>query len=310
MRAGSRPLIIPALGAAGLRTQPGATRVRSAAGTIRVRTMRVYEQVVGPHTVSVTETGEGAAVVFLHAFPLSARMWDRQLAAMPAGWRAVAADFRGLGRSARGVPPARAVRDHAQDVWALVDALRLGPVVLAGLSMGGYVALEAWRQRPAAVRGLVLADTRAEADTDDARTKRRTMQDKARQEGVLAVIDAMLPGMLGATTQTADPHLAVQVRAWAAEATPDGVVDALEALRSRPDSRPDLGRIGCPALVIVGGEDTLTPPAAARTIADGIAGASLVTIAGAGHLANVEQPGAFDRALHDWLARLPPAASA
>jgi 3-oxoadipate enol-lactonase len=269
--------------------------------------MRAYAQVVGAHTVSVTETGEGAAVVFLHAFPLGAQMWAPQFAAVPSGWRAVAPDFRGLGRSPRGVPPARDVRDHAQDVWALVDALGLGQVVLAGLSMGGYVALEAWRQRPASVRGLVLADTRAEPDTDEAGAKRRVMQDKARREGVAAVVDAMLPGLLGATTQVADPHLAVQVRAWAAEATPDGVVDALEALRTRPDSRPDLGRIGIPTLVIVGEEDTLTPPAAARTIAEGIAGASLVTIAGAGHLANVEQPKAFNTALAAWLARLPPA---
>jgi 3-oxoadipate enol-lactonase len=272
--------------------------------------MQAYAQVVGAHTVSVTETGAGAAVVFLHAFPLGAHMWAPQFAAVPSGWRAVAPDFRGLGRSPRGVPPARDVRDHAQDVWALVDALGLGQVVLAGLSMGGYVALEAWRQRPASVRGLVLADTRAEPDTDEAGAKRRVMQDKARREGVAAVVDAMLPGLLGATTQVADPHLAVQVRAWAAEATPDGVVDALEALRTRPDSRPDLGRIGIPTLVIVGEEDTLTPPAAARTIAEGIAGASLVTIAGAGHLANVEQPKAFNTALAEWLARLPPAAPA
>jgi pimeloyl-ACP methyl ester carboxylesterase len=281
--------------------------VRSAAETFRVPIMRVYEQVLGAHTVTVTEAGEGAAVVFLHAFPLSARMWGSQLASLPVGWRGVAPDFRGLGRSARGEPPARHVREHAQDVWALVDALALGQVVLVGLSMGGYVAFEAWRQRPASVRGMVLADTRAEPDTEEARAKRRTMQDTARREGVGAVVDAMLPGLLGATTQTADPHVGVEVRAWASEATAEGVADALEALRARPDSRPDLGRIGCPALVIVGDQDTLTPPAAARTIADGIPAAVLVDIAGAGHLSNVEQPRAFNRALDAWLARLPPA---
>ena len=110
-------------------------------------------------------------------------------------------------------------------------------MVLVGLSMGGYIAFECWRRRPAAIRGLVLADTRAEADSDEARARRVTMQGLAAREGTAAVIDAMLPGLLGASTRTDDPHVAVQVRQWAR--TPaEGVIDALEALRTRPDSRP------------------------------------------------------------------------
>ncbi|HTU99400.1 MAG TPA: alpha/beta fold hydrolase, partial [Luteitalea sp.] len=252
----------------------------------------------------VTEHGQGpSTIVFLHAFPLSSLMWRPQLDALPPGWRGLAPDFRGLGKSGRGEPPARTVADHARDVWALVDALAPGPVVLAGLSMGGYVAFECWRQRPDGVRGLVLADTRAEPDTEEARAKRTAMQEKARQGGPGAVLDAMFPGLLGATTQTHDPHRAVEVREFAAGASTEGVVDALDTLRTRPDSRPDLARIGCPALVLVGAEDTLTPPEAARTMADGIAGATLVTIPAAGHLANIEQPKAFTRALVDWLDR-------
>lgn len=260
---------------------------------------------IGRHTLAVTETGLGpSTIVFLHAFPLSSRMWQPQLEGLPPGWRGLAPDFRGLGRSGRGDPPARSVADHAADIWAVVDVLAPGAVVLAGLSMGGYVAFECWRQRPEAVRGLVLADTRAEPDTEEARAKRKAMQEKARQGGPGAVLDAMFPGLLGATTQTNDPHQAIQVRAYADGASTEGVVDALDTLRTRPDSRPDLARIGCPTLVLVGVEDTLTPPDAARTIADGIAGATLVTIPAAGHLANIEQPKAFTRALVDWLGRM------
>jgi 3-oxoadipate enol-lactonase len=130
------------------------------------------------------------------------------------------------------------------------------------------------------------------------------MQARARTEGTGAVIDAMLPGLLGATTQTSDPHVAHEVRAWALETPGEAVADALEALRTRPDSRPTLSTITVPTLVIVGVEDTLTPPPAARLIADGVIGASLVEVPAAGHLSNVEQPAAFDTALHRWLATL------
>ena len=268
--------------------------------------MRTHDVAVASGSLSVVEAGEGSPIVFLHAFPLSSRMWAPQLSAVPEGWRAIAPDLRGFGRSPRGGDPARDVRAHAADVLALIDALGLPAPVLAGLSMGGYVAFECWRQRPSAIRALVLADTRAEADSDEASGRRRSMQALAGREGVGAVVDAMLPGLLGASTHTGDPHLAVDVRSWALEASPEGVIDGLETLRTRPDSRPTLPTITCPTLVVVGAEDTLTPPDLARVIADGITGSRLVEIPGAGHLANVEAPAAFNAALADWLATLPP----
>ena len=256
---------------------------------------------LGSSTLSITDVGEGTPIVFLHAFPLSARMWAPQLDSLPAGWRGVAPDLRGFGRSPRGASPARHVSDHAGDVLALVQELGAAPAVLVGLSMGGYIAFECWRRRPAAIRALVLADTRAEADADDARARRVALQDLASREGTGAVLDAMLPGLLGATTHMSNPHISVQLRRWATESEADGVIDALEALRTRPDSRATLPTIDCPTLVIVGEEDTLTPPALSRVIADGIAGATLIQLPYAGHLSNVEQPAAFTSALTTWL---------
>jgi pimeloyl-ACP methyl ester carboxylesterase len=266
--------------------------------------MQVRDVSVGRVTLSVTEAGTGLPIVFLHAFPLNARMWTPQLEALPDGWRGIAPDLRGFGASPRTASPARHVSEHAEDVIALIQEIGSGPAVLVGLSMGGYIAFECWRRRPDAIGALVLADTRAEADTEDARARRVALQDVAAREGTGAVVDAMLPGLLGATTHVADPHLAVEVRRWATETAAEGVIDALEALRTRPDSRPTLATIGCPTLVIVGDEDTLTPPALSRVMADGIHGATLVEVPRAGHLSNVEQPQAFNAALTNFLGPL------
>jgi 3-oxoadipate enol-lactonase len=262
---------------------------------------------LGDRTLAFLDHGTGHPVLFIHAFPLSAAMWQQQIERLPDGWRALAPDLRGFHHSRRGgAPPARHVRDHAADVLAVLQAEATGPAVVVGLSMGGYIALECWRQRPDLIRGLVLADTRAEADTEEARAKRREMQHLVQTQGTAAVADAMLPKLLGPTTQTAEPHLATEVRRLIEGNTPDAVADALDALATRPDSRPLLASITCPALVIVGEEDELTPPAMAQTLAEGIPSAVLVQIGGAGHLSNLEQPDRFSEVLNGWLASLPP----
>ena len=253
-------------------------------------------------TLAWLDEGRGSPIVFLHAFPLNATMWRPQIEHLPAGWRGVAPDVRGFQHAWReGAAPARHVRDHAQDVVALIDHLAVAPAVIVGLSMGGYIAFECWRQRPDAIAGLVLVDTRAEPDTDEARAKRRQMQDLVRTEGTSAVADVMLPSLLGPTTQTTDPHRAVEVRRLIEANRVDAISDALESLASRPDSRPTLAGISCPTLVVVGDEDALTPLPMAQTMASGIPGATLVVLPRAGHLSSVEQPAAFDAALHGWL---------
>jgi pimeloyl-ACP methyl ester carboxylesterase len=146
----------------------------------------------------------------------------------------------------------------------------------------------------------VLADTRAEPDSDEAKQHRVRLQATARERGPLAVLDAMLPKLVGpAATQAG--AVPAQLKELARTNTADGLVDALEALKTRPDATPGLAAIACPTLVIVGADDALTPPSAAETLRDGINGASLVVIPDAGHTANLEQPVPFALALWSFL---------
>ena len=191
---------------------------------------------------------------------------------------------------------------YAADLAALLDALGVDEVVLCGLSMGGYVAFEflrRWRER---VRGLVLMDTRAEPDGAEGRRARDVAAAMARESGAGAIADAMLPKLLGAGTAARAPEIVARVRRMITETPVPGIVGALSAMRDRPDSTgllPTLGEL--PTLVVVGEEDVLTPPDAARRMAQAIPHARLTTLAGAGHLPPVECPSETTTAIRDFL---------
>jgi pimeloyl-ACP methyl ester carboxylesterase len=195
---------------------------------------------------------------------------------------------------------------YAADLAALLDLVGVDEVVLVGLSMGGYVAFEflrRWRDR---VRGLVLLDTRAEADTPEGKKNRDAAAAMAREQGAEAVAEAMLPKVLGASTLAGESATVERVRALMAATPVAGIVGALGAMRDRPDSTPMLpGLAGIPVLVIVGDEDEVTPPAQARAMADAIPGASLVVIRSAGHLPTMERPVETTDALLAFLDGLP-----
>jgi pimeloyl-ACP methyl ester carboxylesterase len=250
--------------------------------------------------------GAGRPVVWLHAFPLARPMWRPQFEANPEGWSYLAPDLRGFGESDRfagSEPPL--VDRMADDAAGLLDALGVTErVVVGGLSMGGYVALAFARRHPQRLAGLILADTRADADSPEARANRDRQIAALASQSVADLFVTMLPKLLGDTTRARRPEVVAEARRIAAAQSQAGAADALRALRDRPDATPTLGTIAVPTLVIVGAEDTVTPTNLAEVLAKGIAGARLVTVPEAGHLSNLEQPAAFNRAVGEFLAGL------
>lgn len=249
--------------------------------------------------------GAGAAgnvVVLIHGFPLHAAMWQPQLDSPPPGWRLVAPDLRGFGSSAAAAGVDRLTMDMlADDVAAQLRAAGIGSAVVCGLSMGGYITFALLRRAPELVRALVLCSTRAGADSDDARKARIDNARRTRDEGTGFLIDDMLPKLLAGTTRLRRPELEAEVRQILRAAPPDSVAAALLGMAEREDSTGMLPSIGVPTLIIVGADDAVAPPAAAREMKDAIPGARLEIIDDAAHLPNLERPDAFNRILAEFL---------
>lgn len=254
---------------------------------------------VGEVTLAADVRGDGPALLFIHGFPLDRALWAHQVASL-AGWRRIAPDLRGLGTS-EAPESGYSMAAYADDLVRLLDRLEVRRAVVAGLSMGGYVAFEMLRRHRERVAGLMLMDTRAEADGAEARATREQMIVLARTEGVRAVAERLLPRLVGRSTQQTQPHLVEQVREMMVRAPLPGVVGALGAMRDRADATPLLPEIAVPTLVVVGQEDEMTPPAVARALTDAIPSAAMTVIPGAGHLAPLEAPTAVTRVCAEFL---------
>lgn len=252
--------------------------------------------------IGYADIGQAAPVVFLHAFPLQRTMWAPQTSALAAEWRCITIDNRGFGESA-GVGPFTVDR-YADDVIAVLDAAGIDRATVVGLSMGGYVAFALWRRAPERVRALLLADTRAGADSPETRERRHELIELARTDGIAAVADRQIIGLLGKTTRERRPEIERDVRAIAGGATVEGIVGALEAMLARPDSTPTLATLSVPTLIIVGDEDVLTPPKEARGMHAAIRGSRLEILASAGHLSSIERPAAFNVVVSEFLRGL------
>lgn len=254
--------------------------------------------------LAVEVRGEGPAILFVHGYPLDRTLWQHQLSALT-GFRRIAPDLRGLGLS--DAPDlGYSMATYADDLAALLDALQADQVVLCGLSMGGYVALEFARRYRARLRGLILMDTRAEADTPEVRKAREGAMQLARDKGAAAIAAQMLPRLFAPGAADTMPQVVDRVRIMMEAAPVKGIVGALAAMRDRPDSSPTLAELeGLPTLVVVGEQDQITPPAVARGMSGAVPGAILSIIPGAGHLPPVEQPIATTRVLTEFLDSLP-----
>jgi len=240
-------------------------------------------------SLAVERRGSGPAILFVHGYPLDRTLWAHQLEHLD-GWQRIAVDLRGFGLS--DAPDlGYSLPTYADDLAALLDALQLDDVVLCALSMGGYVAFEFLRRYRERVKGLVLMDTRADADTPEARRARDHAIAVAREHGAAAIAESMMPRLLASDTLRRNPTLAEQVRAMVVATPVPGIAGALAAMRDRPDSTTMLGTLeGLPTLLVVGEQDEITPPAGHEAMAAAIPGAKLAVIPGAGHLPPLEAP--------------------
>jgi pimeloyl-ACP methyl ester carboxylesterase len=245
--------------------------------------------------------GDGPGVLFLHAFPLSLAMWDAQAEALAPRHRVARFDCRGFG----GSPPGDGLLSMeciADDAVAVLDHAGISQAFVCGCSMGGYAAFALWRRHPERVRGLVLMDTRAEPDSEEARRNRALLAEKVLREGAQAAAEAFLPRLLGATTQRERPEVVERVRATILGTSPRGIADALAGLAARADSRPTLREVRVPTLVVCGEEDVLTPPSDAEALRAGMAGARLAVVPKSGHLPSLENPDTLLPVLEGFLA--------
>src|ERR671917_1371719 len=233
--------------------------------------------------------GDADPLLLLHAFPLNGKMFEPQMEALSAERRVVAPDFPGFGRSPR-TPAQPDVGYYAGCVRALLDRLEIPRVVLGGVSMGGYVAFECMRSFPERISGLVLANTRPDADTEEARETRKEMALRVTQEGIGVLVDLQMGRLLSDKSRTENRVLVEKVEEIILENTPDGAVAALGAMRERPDSTETLGRITVPTLVVGGAEDTISSPEVMGEMAARIPDARHVTLPGVGHLSSLEDP--------------------
>jgi len=233
--------------------------------------------------------GQGTAVLFIHGFPFAHTIWDHPVGQLER-WKRIAPDLRGMGRS--DAPDlGYSIGTYAEDLLALLDALDVEEAILCGLSMGGYIAFEMLRRARARISGLILMDTRAEADTADGKKNRDAAILQAKEGGAKAVAEDMLPKLLSPTTTQRNPALVERLRTMMSATPVAGMVGALGAMRDRPDSMgmlPDL--TGLPTVVMVGADDQLTPPDRSRAMADAIPGARLEVVPNAGHVLPLEAP--------------------
>ncbi len=256
-----------------------------------------------PFLMSFDDGADRVPVLWIHGYPLSSVLWGPQVFGLADMARQITPDLRGHGSTEATSPP-YSMAMFADDCVHLLDHLGFsGPVVIGGLSMGGYVALEICRRHPERVAGLILAATRAGADSAEGKAGRDKAAAQVADEGVAAIAEGMLPKLLAPGTYKERPDLVEFVGEMMLATSVDGVVGALAAMRDRPDSTPDLPGFDVPALVIHGQEDQLIPVSEAEIMAAGLPEAELVIVPDAGHLPNLEQPEVFDDAVRGFLER-------
>ena len=258
------------------------------------------KKVVRGIEIAYDDVGSGPAVVLLHGYPFNRSMWRAQVEELRKNHRVIVPDLRGHGESAV-TPGPTTMESMALDVASLLESLNISRATIGGLSMGGYVALAFYRLFPLRVRALVLADTRAQADTDEGKQNREQQAEKALREGLGVIADALLPKLLAPKTVTERPDIVRRLREMMVGTQPEGAAAALRGMAVRRDQTSFLSRIISPTLILVGSNDAITPKADSELLHKEIGGSRLQILDGAGHVSNLERAEEFNRAFIKFL---------
>ena len=259
--------------------------------------------------IAYVDEGHGLPILLVHGFPLDHTMWDSQIAAQAPRARVIAPDLRGFGQTPLAAGDAESgisMEAYADDLAELLDVLAVRePIVLAGFSMGGYVAWQFVRKYAARLGALIQCDTRAQADSDEARAGRIKMAEHVAEWGSARVAEMMGPKLFAPATFERQPAVVAAVRGVVERTPPAGIAAAQRGMAARPDVTDMLPTIELPTLVLVGEFDSISPPAEMKEIAAAIPGAEFVVIPRAGHMTTMEEPVAVNMALNQFLDKLP-----
>ena len=261
-------------------------------------------QTVNGVDLAFVDQGLGRPVVLVHGFPLDHTMWNAQIDALSENYRVIVPDLRGFGQS--GVTGGTVtMQQFADDLAGLLDAVEAeAPVVLCGLSMGGYVALQFWQRHGSRLAGLILCDTRAVTDSPDVATARLEMAQRVVREGPAPLVDGMMPKLFGPSTAEDRPELVDSLRHVMINTAPKGIAAAARGMARRPDMVAGLAEIDCPTLVFAGEHDAISTRDEMREIARAIPRARFVEIAGSGHMSPMERPAEVNAAILEFLAQV------
>lgn len=255
-------------------------------------------------SVRYEDQGSGIPVVLLHAFPFDRAMWEPQLAPIAAaGFRVLAPDLPEFGETTPG-SEVFTIERSADVIADFLDEIGIEQAVIGGVSMGGYIAMAFARRHPQRLLALILADTKAAPDDAEGKANRDRLIADVKAGDAPAAAEALLPKLFSAKTRDRHPEVVEQAQSIILRQRAAAIIAGLYALRDRPDAGPGLESVSVPTLVLVGEDDAITPPSVAEQFARQIRGAELVRIAGAGHLANLENPAAFNSAVITFLRKL------
>ncbi len=267
-------------------------------------TQRTNKVKINNGYLAYNQLGKGIPILFIHGYPLSRRIWELQEPGLSDIASIIAIDLRGHGKSFPFDPP-YTMESLADDCRHLLESIEIkSPIVVCGLSMGGYVAFALYHKYPQLFRGMILTSTRAAADSPQGKANRESAIKDVRDHGIAFIAESMLAKLVSPITLSSNLKLVETIREIMLETSIQGVIGALQGMRDRPDSTPLLSQINVPVLIVQGTDDQLIPLSEVETMHEQISGSRLVVIPKAGHLSNMEQPDQYNQAVRDFLGSL------